>query len=60
MAKRLPNGIASIYRNPYGPARMTGMFFPWIAEINGEETYCETRDCARAVVAEYREKYVKE
>lgn len=60
MCKRLPNGLASIYRNPYGPARMTGIFFPWIVEINGQETYCDTRAGARAVLAEYRETYVKD
>ena len=54
MSYRLPAGVASVYRNTDGPARFTGAFWPWIAEIQGKKTYCESRADARAVVAEYR------
>lgn len=54
MRYRLPAGAATITRN-HTPARFTGNLLRWIVEIEGQKTYCETRDCARAVVAEYRE-----
>lgn len=54
MPYRLPPGLAAVRRNPHGPARFTGNFLPWIAEIEGRVTYCSTRDSARATVAEYR------
>lgn len=55
MTYRLPNGIASVYRNTDGPARFSGTFFRWIAEIEGRKIYCNTRQEARDCVAEYRE-----
>lgn len=55
MSYRLPAGIARVYRNPCPAPRFGGgHFWPWIAEIHGKLTYCESRESARAVVAEYR------
>jgi len=51
---RLPHGLAEIRRNP-NPARFTGNHLRWVAVIHGKATYCETRETARAVIAQYRD-----
>lgn len=50
----VPRGLCSVRRNPYGPARFTGNYFRWIAECEGKETFCDTRESARGVVYHYR------
>lgn len=55
-AYRLPAGLARVYRNTDGPSRFTGTLWCWIAETEGRKTFCNTREEARNVVADYRRK----
>lgn len=56
MRYRLPPGLASVRRHGL-PSRFTGACWRWVAIIEGRETYCSTREEARAVVAAYRAEF---
>jgi hypothetical protein len=45
--------VCRVYRNPFGPARFTGNYMPWISETPDGRTYCECRESARNVARRY-------
>lgn len=47
--------VCRVYRNPDGPARFTGNFFPWICETPEGKTYCDCRESARDTARAYNE-----